>query len=226
MTDIWLTPPHVLAALGGADSFDLDPCASEDRPWPTARRHLTWRDNGLAHPWDGRVWLNPPYSRIGPWLGKLAAHGRGVALVFAKTDTEAFAGAVFGAASALFFVRRRLQFYLPDGTPSNTDAASPSVLCAYGVEDADVLASLDMRGDFVPLRIPRIFAVAGLEPTWSEIVGRWLRTRPGPVSLAEIYQAFARHPKARRNPNFEAKIRQVLQQGAGQRVDRGIWSAA
>lgn len=36
-TDVWLTPPPVLDALGGAQSFDLDPCAApEPRPWRAA----------------------------------------------------------------------------------------------------------------------------------------------------------------------------------------------
>lgn len=30
--DEWLTPPWLLSRLG---SFDLDPCASVNRPWPT-----------------------------------------------------------------------------------------------------------------------------------------------------------------------------------------------
>lgn len=91
-TDEWLTPPEVIAALGGADSFDLDPCSPIERPWPTARRHLTIVDNGLIQPWDGRVWLNPPYSTsvIGQWLARLADHNRGVALIFARTETDAF----------------------------------------------------------------------------------------------------------------------------------------
>ncbi|NCW30719.1 MAG: adenine methyltransferase, partial [Alphaproteobacteria bacterium] len=32
-TTTWLTPPAVIKALG---EFDLDPCASLDRPWDTA----------------------------------------------------------------------------------------------------------------------------------------------------------------------------------------------
>ncbi|WP_206516814.1 hypothetical protein [Mesorhizobium sp. M7A.F.Ca.MR.245.00.0.0] len=47
-TDVWLTPPAILAALGGAESFDLDPCAPLDRPWDMARQHYTMADNGLA----------------------------------------------------------------------------------------------------------------------------------------------------------------------------------
>src|SRR5437867_202275 len=49
-TDVWLTPPHILAALG---PFDLDPCAApEPRPWPTAERHIALPDDGLAADWD------------------------------------------------------------------------------------------------------------------------------------------------------------------------------
>ena len=61
-TDVWLTPPNILEALGGADSFDLDPCAPLNRPWDMARNHYTIDDDGLARPWSGRVWLNPPYA--------------------------------------------------------------------------------------------------------------------------------------------------------------------
>ncbi|MDG4853840.1 MULTISPECIES: hypothetical protein [unclassified Mesorhizobium] len=42
-TDVWLTPPALLAALGGAESFDLDPCAPLDRPW-------TWRASTTPSP--------------------------------------------------------------------------------------------------------------------------------------------------------------------------------
>lgn len=226
MTDTWLTPPHVLQALGGAPSFDLDPCAAEDQPWKTAQQHYTWRENGLHMPWFGRVWLNPPYSRIAPWMGRMATHGRGVALVFAKTDTQAFSEAVFDAATALFFIRGRLRFCLPCGAPSRHTADAPSVLIAYGQDDAAMLAELSIEGSFVPLRVPRIYAAATLEPLWSDVIASWLRSQKGPVQLSEIYRALSRHPKARGNRTFEATIRRVLQEGAGRRVARGVWVAA
>jgi hypothetical protein len=84
-SDVWLTPPEILDALG-----DLDPCAApEPRPWSTARLHYwTPRHNGLLEPWRGRVWLNPPYSREAVrWLRRMAAHGDGIALTFARTET-------------------------------------------------------------------------------------------------------------------------------------------
>lgn len=76
----WLTPPHVLDALGGWQEFDLDPCAAPDpRPWPTARHMNALADgDGLAIEWTGRVWLNGPYgSELASWLAKLGDHGAG-----------------------------------------------------------------------------------------------------------------------------------------------------
>ena len=37
-TDEWYTPKWIVDALG---SFDLDPCAPENRLWNTAKRHIT-----------------------------------------------------------------------------------------------------------------------------------------------------------------------------------------
>lgn len=227
-TDTWLTPPEIIEALGGADSFDLDPCSIENRPWPTARRHFTIQDNGLLQAWDGRVWLNPPYSRpaLSHFLARMAAHGRGVSLIFARTETEDFHEHVWRRADGLLFLHGRLNFHLPDGRRAKANSGAPSVLCAYGPDDLDVLASCGLAGAFVPLRLPRSYLIAALDVTWSEAVWAWLQQRSGPVDLAELYRAFAAHPKARRNPNYRAKIRQVLQQGPFERVGRGRWRAA
>lgn len=227
-TDEWLTPPEVIAALGGAESFDLDPCAPIVRPWPTARRHLTVIDNGLIQPWDGRVFLNPPYSTsvIGRWLARMADHDRGVALIFARTETDAFSRSVWERASALLFMRGRINFHLVDGRRAQGNAGAPTVLCAYGRRDADVLALCGIDGAFVPLRLPRIVAVAALEQTWMESVVDYLANCHGPVALADLYRAFARHPKAKGNRNVDAKIRQVLQRGPFERVGRGQWRMA
>lgn len=114
-TDVWLTPRHILDALG---DFDLDPCSAPDPMlWPTARHHITLPDDGLLHVWEGRVWLNPPYGKhIGVWMERMALHGRGTALVFARTETALFRQHVWEAATALLFLHRRVGFHHPDGS--------------------------------------------------------------------------------------------------------------
>jgi len=75
-TEVWLTPPYILDALG---EFDLDPCSPLGRPWDTAKNHYTVEDDGLVQPWYGRIWLNPPYGRsMTPWLEKMANYDGGV----------------------------------------------------------------------------------------------------------------------------------------------------
>ncbi len=153
--DEWLTPPWILLALGGAESFDLDPCAPVARPWPTAKEHYTVSDNGLLKPWSGRVWLNPPYGGpavVGPWARRMAAHGRGTMLVFARTETDIFFETVWGRAAAVLFLRGRLFFHHVDGRAAAHNAGAPSALAAYGTEDAEKLKSSGIDGKFVPLR--------------------------------------------------------------------------
>ncbi|MDA4845985.1 DNA N-6-adenine-methyltransferase [Hoeflea poritis] len=224
-TENWLTPPYVLEAVGGPGSFDLDPCSPVDRPWPTARQHYTIVDNGLHKPWHGRVWLNPPYRRdkIGAWLARMTGHGVGLALIFARTETEAFQRYVWDQCDALFFLEGRLTFHLGDGRLSQKNAGAPSVLCAYGTDDADVLAHIPLEGRFVPLTA-RIFMIALPDPgTWAEEVTAALDRLGRTATLDALYRELAASPKSARNRNYKAKIRQVLQRGLFERVDRGIW---
>lgn len=137
-TDVWLTPPEVLAALG---RFDLDPCAAPlPRPWSTATNHFVEADDGLLQPWAGRVWLNPPYKYAEAWLRKMAEHRHGIALVFARVETKAWQDFVFPVASAVLFLRGRLRFLKPDGSYPVNAAGAPSALIAYGEPDRAALS--------------------------------------------------------------------------------------
>lgn len=155
-TDIWLTPPHIIKALG---SFDLDPCTPSTMPWLTAKRRYTKADDGLTSPWAGRVWLNPPYSKEAVlWLRKLAKHGYGTALIFARTETVWFRETVWQTADALLFLYGRVSFCRADGQPGNSNAGAPSCLIAYGPEDALALQRCGLEGYFVQLKDAGVFA--------------------------------------------------------------------
>jgi hypothetical protein len=143
----WLTPPGIIGALG---EFDLDPCAPVVRPFDTARHHFTVVEDGLLRPWFGRVWCNPPYGReIGGWLKRMAGHGNGVLLVFARTETENFFRYVWPVALGIMFLRGRLTFLNVDGSVPVNHAGAPSCLVAYGRENAEVLKNSGLRGKFL-----------------------------------------------------------------------------
>jgi hypothetical protein len=225
-TDVWFTPPAIIEAVGGPESFDLDPCSSVGRPWPTARHHYTPEGNGLILPWFGRVWMNPPYSNplLTRFMGRMAEHDCGIALIFARTETDAFHRFVWGAASGLLFIRGRLNFHHIDGRQARKNGGAPSVLIAYGDDDRDILAEAPIDGTFVALRFQKFVLVSSLSQTWAEALSEFFDRQDGPVHLQDLYRAFNGHPKTRGNRHWAAKIRQVLQErGQFERVEKGLW---
>lgn len=147
----WLTPPYIIQALG---PFDLDPCAAVDQPWHTAAKHYTIMDNGLNQPWEGRVWLNPPYGdKIDQWMHRMADHGDGIALLFARTETSMFFSRVWRSASAVMFLEGRLHFHHANGQKARANAGGPSVLVAYGTANAHCLGrcGLAIEGECIGL---------------------------------------------------------------------------
>ena len=149
LKDEWLTPPYILKALG---NFDLDPCSPVIRPWNSAKNHYTIEDNGLSKEWSGRVWCNPPYGlHTQKWLERLADHGTGTALIFARTETKMFFSEVWNKASSVLFLEGRLYFHHVDGTKARGNAGAPSVLVAYGAVDSDILKTCGLKGKFIQL---------------------------------------------------------------------------
>lgn len=127
------------------------------------------------------------------------------------------------------------------------NSGAPVALIAFGDFDSDVLADVHvppvyerdrlvwpkgrLPGAFQPLRFARYVLVSCLEDgaparSWRSIVAEWLRSHDGPVSVAELYEAFRGHPKTKANPNWQAKLRQTLQRGAGVRVGPDQWVPA
>lgn len=129
-TDEWYTPPHVFNALGG--SYDIDVASPGRRvtPWIPAVRFI--ESNSLSEPWQGFVWMNPPFGKrngIVPWLEKFFAHGDGIAL--APDRTSAPWWQKFGPrADLILFVAPKLKFIGADGKPGTSPAQGT---CLFGI---------------------------------------------------------------------------------------------
>lgn len=117
------TPPVVAEGiiypvLG--DPVDLDPCSNADSII-RARRKVMKPDDGLAIPWRGRVFVNPPYGDklIRPFIEKIVVEHRHhgaeiIALIPANVSTEWFDLVAATARCAFFWGPgdggRRLRF--------------------------------------------------------------------------------------------------------------------
>ena len=120
----WYTPPEFIEAarqvLGG---IDLDPASSSiANQVVKAKKFYSVDDDGLAHKWRGRLWMNPPYASdlIGKFTGKFAAHVEagditaGIVLVNNATETAWFQ-ALSDCCAAVCFPRSRISYISPDG---------------------------------------------------------------------------------------------------------------
>jgi hypothetical protein len=146
-SDTWLTPPEILRAVG---PFDLDPCASLNRPWDTAAKHYTIEDDGLAQRWDGFVWCNPPFGpEAATWLRRLADHGHGIGLTPARTETRWFVSQVWQHADAVLFLHGRPHFHHADGTRGRANSGAPICLIAYGDLAVQRLLTCGLPGSLV-----------------------------------------------------------------------------
>lgn len=131
-TDEWYTPPHVFAAMGVHFDLDVSSPGREVTPWIPASRALTKAAYGLSAPWQGFIWMNPPFggrNGLVPWLERFFAHGRGVALVPDRTSApwwQTYAA----KADAVLFVSPKLRFIGADGKEGMSPAQGTALLAA------------------------------------------------------------------------------------------------
>ena len=138
----WYTPSTIIeAARRTMHGIDLDPASStEAQQWIKAGSYYTKEDDGLLLPWDGKVWLNPPYSAglIGLFVDKLLSEsGIEQAIVIVNNGTETTWGQkLMGAANALCFPKRRVKFLRPKGleAPPKGAPLQGQMICGFGVD--------------------------------------------------------------------------------------------
>jgi hypothetical protein len=122
------TPAYILdAVIACMGAIDLDPCSnSAEIPNVPAAKHYTIKDNGLVQPWEGRVFLNPPFGPgVEVWFSKLyqeRAAGRTTeAIVLWKSATETAAWKTLTALSCrVCFPAARIRFTGPGDSSGST----------------------------------------------------------------------------------------------------------
>ena len=82
------TPRYLYQPLHQEFRFTLDVCATAESA--KCFRYFTARDDGLVQSWEGeRVWCNPKYSDIEPWVRKAwVARAELVAMLLPSNRTE------------------------------------------------------------------------------------------------------------------------------------------
>lgn len=137
-SDEWYTPPCIFEAIN--ITFDIDVAAPSRDHWTPASQFFTQEDDGLSQPWQGTVWMNPPFGgRNGhvPWLKKFLKHGDGIALLAARTSSGWFHDWI-PMAHGILFPKGKTKFIRPDGTIGKSPG-SGVVLIAMGHKSCKAL---------------------------------------------------------------------------------------
>jgi hypothetical protein len=135
--DDWYTPKWIFDALNV--QFDLDVASPPGGiPWIPAKHHYTIQDDGLAQPWHGLVWMNPPFSKLTPWADKFMEHGNGIALTpFGRSK---WLDRMWNANTTMINLPTNLKFAKPNG--GWYSMAYGAVLWAMGTEAQNALNNL------------------------------------------------------------------------------------
>ncbi|MEW1835949.1 DNA N-6-adenine-methyltransferase [Microbacterium sp. NPDC079995] len=144
----WYSPPSILRLVTELfGEIDLDPASNEGEPWVSAKHHYTQSDDGLSRPWEGRVFLNPPWNAQGSpaaWVKKLLDEYEGGGVTEAVCLLPARTNTVWMDSLSKFprcFVKGRLKFGDAAG-----EAPFPVVLVYLGPRTQDFVDLFDDLG--------------------------------------------------------------------------------
>lgn len=137
-TNTWLTPLPLIKSLG---VFDLDPCGFNGHK--TANKIIYLPEDGFNYQWEGRVWLNPPYGKEQRlWMDKMLIHGNGIALLFARLETNWIQPYI---KNGFFQLQGRVKF-LNEKFKEESSAGAPSMLIPFGRKNIGSILMSDLKG--------------------------------------------------------------------------------
>jgi hypothetical protein len=141
--DTWCTPKWITDAIG---RFDLDPCSN---PRSTVQSELTFRldrgQDGLEQAaWvtsTARVFVNPPYSDVMPWV-QAYKHTRFCFLVKFDPSTKWCEALIEHTSIVLFPRRTRIEFAAPPGVESSSNPFPHCLAYARAADATDAIRAL------------------------------------------------------------------------------------
>lgn len=153
----WYTPKYVLDLVEKVlGAIDLDPCSNPAKTVP-AKLHYTEMDNGLDKPWNGRIFMNPPYGAANSkkWAKKFITEldtniTEGIVLVGANVDTGYFNDYLDNCDSCCL-VQRRIQFVSGGENLEAKQNTRPSAIFYFGENPTDFAKSFTNMGNIITL---------------------------------------------------------------------------
>jgi len=135
-SDDYYTPKWIFDTLGL--HFDLDVASPPHRTNVPCRRYFTQADDGLAQEWEGRVWMNPPFSKPALWVERWLEHQNGVMLI--QSSRAKWFSQLWDSDASVVRTPHNLKFDRPDGAP--VGIYMPAMIWAIGSENIEALHRL------------------------------------------------------------------------------------
>lgn len=134
------TPKFIFEQLN--IEFDIDVASPRGGvDYIPAKRYFDEEINGLEQIWEGRIWMNPPYSKPTPWVDKFIAHGNGIALLVVSRSK--WFRDLWAVSDAIALTPFNMKFERPDG--HKKQISFQTMLFAIGQDNAKALKNLDSK---------------------------------------------------------------------------------
>lgn len=144
--DTWVTPLYLARAVG---RWDLDPCSNDRSHLDAAKTFRLDRgqDGLVLAPFVSsrtRVWINPPYSDVMPWI-KAYGHTRFCFLVKFDPSTKWCRELIKRTELVLFPTGKRIAFEPPPGVEGASNQFPHGLFYARADDATDAISALCTR---------------------------------------------------------------------------------